>query len=46
MYIPVIVGMYYSGRRSVTETASDVGVEALAACHQRRGLNAVTEKWS
>jgi hypothetical protein len=44
MDIPVIAGMHCSKKQSVTETASDVGVEeALAARHQRKGLNAVTQ---
>ena len=44
MHIPVIVRTDCSGKQSVTETAPDVGVEkALAARHQRKGLNAVTE---
>jgi hypothetical protein len=46
MHIPVIVGMYCSGKQSVTETASDAGVESLSRRHQRKGLNAVTEIWS
>jgi hypothetical protein len=40
MHIPVIVGMYCSGKQSVTETASDAGVmqalKALAAVTKER----------
>jgi hypothetical protein len=32
MHIPVIVGMYFSGKQSATEPASDAGVERSLSC--------------
>jgi hypothetical protein len=46
MHIPVIVGMYCSGKPSVTETASDAGVErSLSRRSPKKGTEPVLPKY-